>query len=97
MALKKEVTAENGIVTNYHRIALLSIEVNQQCTILVHSYLTEEARLGEKKYHDGLVPVLPPHYVKAEYYNTEYDADMNIHKAYEYIKSLPKFSEAEDV
>nr|DAE01013.1 MAG TPA: hypothetical protein [Myoviridae sp. ctXVO17] len=96
MALKKKITEKNGIVTDYHRIAMLSVEVNQQCTILVHSYLTEDARIGEKQYRDGVVSELPPHYVKGEYYNTDYDEDMNVKKAYEYIKSLPQFEGAED-
>ena len=50
MALKKMITAQNGIVTEYHRIALLSMEINQQNTILVHSYLSGDGRQVEKDY-----------------------------------------------
>ena len=48
MAIKIQVTADNGIITEYHRIALMSIDVNQQNTILVHSYLNEAGRQIEK-------------------------------------------------
>ena len=50
MALKKTVTAKNGIVTEYHRIAMISVEVNQQNTILLYSYLSEDGRQIEKDY-----------------------------------------------
>ena len=50
MAIKVKVTADNGIVTEYHRIALLSIDTNNQNTILVHSYLGEAGRQVEKDY-----------------------------------------------
>ena len=48
MAIKKKVTADNGIVTEYHRIAMLKVDANQQNTILVHSYLSEAGRQIEK-------------------------------------------------
>ena len=53
MALKKKVTAKNGIVTEYHRIAMISVEVNQQNTILLYSYLSEDSRQIEKDYAEG--------------------------------------------
>ena len=54
MAIKKQVTAANGIVTEYHRVALLTIDTNNQNTILVHSYLSEAGRQIEKDYAAGL-------------------------------------------
>ena len=50
MAIKKKVISSNGIVTEYHRIALIQMEINQQNTILVHSYLSEDGRQIEKDY-----------------------------------------------
>ena len=44
MALKKTVSAKNGIVTEYHRIAMISVEVNQQNTIF-RIYLKMVVRL----------------------------------------------------
>ena len=102
MAIKKQVTADNGIVTEYHRIALLSIEVNQQITILVHSYLSKAARQIEKDYAAGLYDNLEEGmmkfpYVDAQYLHTDYDENMNIKNAYEFIKTLPQFEGAEDI
>ena len=35
MAIKKQITAPNGVVTVYHRIAMVKIDTNQQNTILI--------------------------------------------------------------
>lgn len=102
MAIKISKTEDNGIVTEYHRVALLSIETNQQNTILVHSYLNEAARQIEKDYAAGLYRDLEEGmmrfpYVATEYMHLEYDGEMDVAKAYEYLKTLPQFAGAEDV
>lgn len=102
MAIKIIKTEDNGIVTEYHRIALLSIDVNNQNTILVHSYLNEAGRQIEKDYAAGKYDNLEAGmmkfpYVKAEYLNPPYDGFMTIEKAYEYLKTLPGFEGAIDV
>lgn len=102
MALKKQITADNGIVTEYHRIALLTIDVNNQITILVHSYLSADGRQIEKDYASGLYNDLEAGmmrfpYVDAKYINTEYDESMTVKKAYDYLKKIPTFDGAEDV
>lgn len=98
MALLKKVTMANGLPLEYHRIAMIKNEINQQTTILVHSYLNAEARQYEKDYANGLIegePTFP--YVDAQYYNLEYEPEMTIVKAYEWVKTtLPKFENAED-
>lgn len=102
MAIKKQVTADNGIVTEYHRVALVSIDVNQQNTILVHSYLSDAGRQIEKDYASGLYSDLEEGmmkfpYVAAEYIAAEYNPDMTVSTAYTYLKSLPKFAGAIDI
>lgn len=102
MAIKKTVTAPNGIVTEYHRIAMVKIDVNQQNTLLVHSYLSEAGRQVEKDYAAGLYNdldegVMNWPYVDAQYLNCDYDGEMTITKAYEYLKTLPEFEGAIDV
>ena len=102
MAIKKQVTADNGIVTEYHRIALLSIDVNNKNTILVHSYLNEVGRNIEKdyaagKYNDLEEGFMNFPYVDANYISVEYDPNMTIEKAYEYLKTLPKFEGSIDI
>ena len=102
MAIKVQVTADNGIVTEYHRIAMLKIDVNQQNTILIHSYLSESGRQIEKDYAAGLykdvdVGLIKFPYVNAKYIHIPYDGRMDVIDAYNYIKTLPEFSGAVDV
>ena len=92
MAIKKTIKMENGIVTEYHRIGLLSVDVNQRNTLLVYSYLSEDG-----KYKDVDTGLAPLPYYEAEYINAPYDGEMTIEKAYEYLKTLPKFEGAEDI
>lgn len=99
MAIKKQVTSSNGITTEYHRVAMIKNDTNQQCTILIHSYINEIGRQYEKDYEAGRIegtPVFP--YVGARYISTEYDAGMSISRAYKWIKeNLPEFEGAEDI
>ena len=102
MAIKKTVTAPNGIVTEYHRIAMVKIDTNQQNTLLIHSYLSEAGRQIEKDYAAGLYNDIDEGminwpYVNAKYLNCEYDGEMTIIKAYEYLKTLPEFEGATDI
>lgn len=105
MALKKKIIMPNGLPLEYHRIALVSIEPNQQITILRHSYLNEEARQYEKDYALGLIegePTFP--YVDYEYVSINFSdgiTDMNgdmMECAYKLLKKhRPQFEGAEDV
>lgn len=102
MAIKKQITADNGIVTEYHRIALLTIDTNNQNTILIHSYLSDTGRQIEKDYAAGLYNDVEEGmmywpYVDTQYINCDYDGEMTIPKAYEWLKTLSKFEGAEDV
>lgn len=102
MAIKKQITLDNGITIEYHRIAMLTTEVNQRCTILVHSYLSETGRQVEKDYAAGLYKdvdfgMMKWPYVKAVYLNPDYDENMTITKAYEWLKTQPGYEGAEDV
>lgn len=84
MALLKKVTMANGLPLEYHRIAMIKSEINQQTTILVYSYLNESARQYEKDYASGLIegePSFP--YIDAQYYSLEYDSEMTIIRAYD--------------
>ena len=102
MAIKKQVTADNGIVTEYHRIAMITVDVNNQNTILVHSYLSADGRKIEKDYAAGLYSDLEAGlmkfpYVDANYIHLGYDENMTVKAAYNYLKTLPQFEGAEDV
>lgn len=113
MALKKEIELENGIVLNYHRITSLNKVTNICNTIEVNSYINDKQREKEKIYQqlqkksasgeelteeeqeelNKGINVL----VESDYINLDYNADMTIESAYEYLKTLEKYKDAEDV
>ena len=105
MALKKIITMPNGLPLEYHRVALVNIQPNQQITILRHSYLNEAARQYEKDYASGLIdgnPTFP--YVDHEYISISYSDNIDtlngdtMAGAYNLLKKhRPEFSVAEDV
>ena len=104
MALKKKIIMSNGLPLEYHKISLITIEPNQQITILRHSYLNEEARQIEKDYAVGKIkePVFP--YVDHEYVHMNYFENINemtgdsMKCAYNLLKKhRPEFADAEDL
>ena len=89
MALYKEIRQNDGVRTAYHRIMFLQQTVNKQSSIAVLSYTDEEARKFEQ---DG--EYRP--YRKSVTYEVDYDPNMTVGKAYEYLKTLDEFSGATD-
>lgn len=92
MAIKKDVELTNGVVLTYHRVVRIQSIVNHSSLIEVQSYISKQKRLLEKatNYSSDV-------YIEATYYNIPYDPELNVIKAYEYIKSLPEFEGAEDI
>lgn len=90
MALFKKIEQSDGVVTDYHRILFLQTTVNQQNSIAVVSYVSSDVREGEKK-NNSYRP-----YMRSKTYETDYDPDMTIEEAYECLKTLPEFKDAED-
>lgn len=104
MALSKKVVMPNGLPLEYHRIALVTIEPNQQITVLRHSYLNEDARQYEKDYALGKIegePQFP--YVAHEYVHMDYAENIDalregsMEGAYALLKKhRPEFADAAD-
>lgn len=97
MALKKPIQKSNGLILEYHRIAMVKIDTNQQCTILTESYQNKEMREYEKSYSRGEIkePIFP--YKYSEYLSFDYDENMNIKNAYEWLKRQSDYDCAENV
>lgn len=91
MALFKEIKQPDGVITDYHRILFLQTTVNQQNSIAVLSYVSSEVRDGEKKNNSNRP------YIQSKTYETDYNPDMTIEEAYEFLKTLPEFKDAENV
>jgi hypothetical protein len=105
MALKKKIKRANGIELEYHRIAMVKVETNQQITILVESYLNADGRQTMKDYSAGLINeqgITFP-YTDGDYISFDYDSDPEmfkgniIQKAYNWLKKQDSFKDAEDV
>ena len=91
MALKKDITQDDGVVTSYHRIAFIQITTNRQNSITVFSYVNDDVRKQEKE------EIMAQPYCKSVTYETDYDANMTIETAYDYLKTLEAFKGAEDI
>lgn len=113
MALQKEIELENGVVLNYHRIVSLNKITNISNNIEVNSYTSEKQREKEKRYQelqkksasgeelteeeqqelDRGINVL----IEADFIETQYNAEMTIESAYEYLTTTEKYKNAENV
>lgn len=97
MALKKDIKLDNGIILTYHRIVSVNSIVNRQSMIEVGSYLNKEEREKEREwYNSGSADRLNV-YIGTKYYIKDYDKEFNVDNAYEYLKTLEDFADAEDV
>lgn len=113
MALKKELILKNGITVNYHRIVVLSEIINQNIEIQLLSYLDESKRIAEKDFEDIQNKVSKGEEVTDEEmqkisegfetytyhsnYQIEYQDNYSVKDAYEYLKTLDVFKDAENV
>ncbi len=90
MALIKEITLDNGITVNYHRIASINNVTSQASIIEIQSYTSKSKREEEK---DAIKNNHPMNiYIHTEYLNKQYTQTLDINKAYEYLKTLEKFA-----
>lgn len=97
MALKKDITLNNGIVLNYHRVVSVNNITNQISIIEVASYINEEQRNKEKEWYETNRQNDMNVFIDTKYYSKEYDENLNVVNAYEYLKTLDEFIDAEDI
>lgn len=94
MALNKEIVLENGITVNYHRIVSVNNITNHVSVIEIASYTSEAKRKEEQTALANNQPMNV--FISTEYLNKEYTPTLNVDTAYAYLKTLDKFSGAED-
>ena len=98
MALQKEITLDNGITLNYHRIVSLNKVTNNTNIIEVASYTSEEKRQEEIDYYNSTEENKTMNvFIDTTYINKEYSETETIEDAYAYLKTLDKFKDAEDI
>lgn len=92
MALRKKITLDNGISLNYHRIASLHVTTNVLNTIEVKSYVNQKQRTKDAPSTEDIDV-----YTRTQFLTCDYDQNMSVVSAYEYLKTLPEFEGATDV
>lgn len=97
MALKKDITLNNGIVLNYHRVVSVNNITNQTSIIEVASYINEEQRNKEKEWYETKSQEDMNVLIETKYYSKDYDKNLNVDNAYDYLKTLDEFKDAEDI
>ena len=83
MALSKEIELESGVKVNYHRILNINTFINNTIQIIVASYVSDIKR------QDNLI-------ITTEMIIKEYEEEFDVRKAYEYLKTLDKYKNAEN-
>lgn len=91
MALYKPIEMNNGVVLNYYRIVRVEIITNSHNTIEVQGYISQEQRAKEM-----VNPSFSNVYVDTFYFRTDYDQNMTVDTAYEYLKQTEMFQNASD-
>lgn len=91
MALKKKITQEDGVVTDYHRILYVQNTPNSHSSVAVVSLVSNDIREKQKNGE------ISQPYQHAVTYETEDNWDMTISDAYDYLKTLPEFEGCEDI
>lgn len=95
MALSKNIELNNGITVNYHRVVSVNNITNQTSIIEIASYTSKEKRDEEKLKLTNKEPMNI--FINTEYMNINYNKNLNVDNAYNYLKTLEKFSNSTDV
>lgn len=94
MAIIKEIVLDNGITVNYHRVVSVNNITKHVSLIEVASYTSKEKREEEKEKLATKEPMNV--FIYTEYFEKEYTPTLNVDTAYEYLKTLEKFTGASD-
>lgn len=89
MALIKEITLENGIIINYHRVVSVNNITNHSSIIEVASYTSKAKREEEKLALENNEPMNV--FIHTRYMEIPYDQSLEVGSAYQYLKTLPEF------
>ena len=98
MALQKEITLENGITLNYHRIASINKITNNITIIEVASYINKSERQKEIDYYNSTEEEKSMNvFIETNYIEKEYNETDTIEDLYSYLKSTEQYKDATDV
>lgn len=94
MAILKSIELQNGITVSYHRVVSVNNITNHASIIEVASYTNKAKREEEKEKLENHEEM--DIFINSDYLETEYDPDLNVISAYEYLKTTKKFEGCED-
>lgn len=100
MGLYKQIVLDSGIIINYHRIVSVNNITNHSSIIEIASYTGKEKREEEKeileynKINDDKKSFNM--FIHSNYLSKDYEKELNVDSAYDYIKSLPMFENSVD-
>lgn len=94
MAILKSIELQNGITVSYHRVVSVNNITNHTSIIEVASYTNKAKREEEKEKLENHEEM--DIFINSDYLETEYDPDLNVISAYEYLKTTKKFEGCED-
>lgn len=94
MALIKSIELPNGVTVNYHRVVSVNNITNHASIIEVASYTSKEKREEEQQAlaNNEKMNV----FIDTKHIPIEYDQNLNVVSAYEYLKTTEKYFDSED-
>lgn len=98
MALIKKIELPIGVTVNYHRIVSVNNVINQASIIEVKSYTSKQKRAEEMAYLENTDPNKEDMNVfsDTERIPIQYDENMSVVSAYEYLKTTEKYEGAKN-
>ena len=95
MALYKKIKNELGIPLEYHRINSIDHIINGNTKINVYSYVDEEEREKEKAQDENVY--YENVYKSIDVVELDYNDELTVEQAYNYLKTLDKYKGSTDV
>ena len=95
MALLKEIELDSGIVLNYHRIVSINKITNHAVILEIAGYTSKEKRDQEVQQLANREEITA--YIHTSWISVDYDETSTIKDWYEYLKTIDKYKDAENV
>lgn len=95
MALLKEIELDSGIVLNYHRIVSINKITNHAVILEIAGYTSKEKRDQEVQQLANREAITT--YIHTSWISVDYDEISTIKDWYEYLKTIDKYKDAENV
>lgn len=94
MAIIKNITLDNGVIVDYHRVVSVNNVTNISSIIEVASYTGKSKREEEKQAIMNAKPMNV--FIHSNYLSVPYNPELNVNSAYEYLKSTEEYANGTD-